>query len=92
MSDYIKREDAVETARLHRVNGYHLTINIADEIEKLPSADVAPVRHGRWVVIDAGALRCSFCGVSFPDLHPLYEKARYCPCCGSKMNGGDEDE
>lgn len=66
MSDYIKREDAVETARLHRVNGYHLTINIADEIEKLPSADVAPVRHGHWIE-EQDRIVCSECGARFKD-------------------------
>ena len=85
MSDYIKREDAVETARLHRVNGYHLTINIADEIEKLPSADVAPVRHGHWLKISpAGIYECSECGknVMTSDI----EAYEYCHGCGARMD------
>ena len=90
MTDYIKREDAVETARLHRVNGYHLTINIADEIEKLPSADVAPVRHGHWVesfkVNAPPTLRsrwiCSWCGNV-----QTYGATDYCPNCGARMDG-----
>ena len=54
-------------------------------------ADVAPVRHGHWID-DAGALRCSECGVSFPDLHPLYENAAYCPNCGARMDGDKSDD
>lgn len=56
---------------------------IADWIEA--HRDVAPVRHGRWID-DAGAQKCSVCGTSFSDLHPLYEEANYCPNCGARMD------
>lgn len=55
-----------------------------------PTADVAPIKRGHWVD-DAGALRCSECGVSFPDLHPLYENAAYCPNCGARMDGESDE-
>lgn len=91
MSDYIKREDAIKIinsgisidtdADKRYVNGLFRAIR---------PADVAPVRHGHWID-DAGALRCSECGVSFPDLHPLYENAAYCPNCGARMDGENDE-
>ena len=45
MTEYIKREAAIEA--LSRGDGCG---NICRRgIERIPSADVAPVRHGRWV-------------------------------------------
>lgn len=53
-------------------------------IKMLPTADVAPVRHGRWIPFHseaAGAIQyCSVCEIGFP------EKTDYCPHCGAKMD------
>lgn len=63
----------------------------AQMLEKLPAADVAPVVHGVWVCVNKidpiSGYRCSKCRrrVGF-DLTP------YCPNCGAKMDGGDNDE
>jgi hypothetical protein len=62
----------------------------AQMLEKLPAADVAPVVHGVWVCVNKidpiSGYRCSKCRriVGF-DLTP------YCPNCGAKMDGGDND-
>lgn len=90
MSDYIKREDAIEAFDPQQRRDWY-TPWIVETLEDLPSADVAPARHGHWID-DAGALRCSECGVSFPDLHPLYENAAYCPNCGARMDERRDDE
>ena len=56
MAEYIKRTDAVKIAEKYglangSVLGRHtgLADCIATEISVLPAANVAPVRHGRWV-------------------------------------------
>lgn len=63
---------------------------IIDALENIPSADVAPVVHGRWV--DG---KCSNCGVDIPtdDAHDaIFEnECRFCYYCGAKMDGGDSD-
>lgn len=71
----------------------------ADEIADAPTIEAEPVRHGRWVPVShdgyADGLpvydewECSECrfevkGEGEPPLN-------YCPMCGSKMDGGDED-
>ena len=53
-------------------------------IESL-SADVAPVRHGRWDLDMSGAW-CSVCGE--------YSEGEYiyCPNCGARMDGDKSDD
>lgn len=60
---------------------------IASEIEDAPAADVAPVRHGRWI---HGDPYCPVCGKDkfvgldadiWADWQP-----DYCPNCGAKMD------
>lgn len=67
--------------------------------EKLIAADIAPVRHGRWIFEPDGGTRCSECnkrvrdvtgGLNAPvDLSEL----PYCPKCGAKMDwkGGEAE-
>ena len=62
---------------------YDALMDAEDAIDDLPSADVAPVRHGHWVVIDAEEPRrygCSECK------RLSWHMENYCPCCGSKMD------
>ena len=57
---------------------------IKDAIRKIPSEDVAPVRHGRWlpqVVLGQKAWDCSECKT----LGSPHWK--WCPVCGAKMDG-----
>ena len=50
------------------------------------AADVAPVRHGRWVS-NSIAIVCSECGRAF-NLVEMF--AHYCPWCGAKMDGKED--
>ena len=54
------------------------------------TADVAPVRHGRWVdngIPDSILSRCSVCGFTCGS-----SSFFYCPICGAKMDESDEPE
>lgn len=89
MSDYIKREDATEVySKLYWMHEGLLNFKeelgkVYDEILSIPSSDVAPVRHGRWVVIDAEEPRrygCSECK------RLSWNMDNYCPNCGARMD------
>ena len=64
----------------------------------IPAADVAPVRHGRWVDkpliksfkhTNIPVVECSACGIDFCDIiNNHYFMYKYCPNCGAKMDGG----
>ena len=82
MSDYIKREDALNALREYPVT------KLKTAIRQLPSADVTPVKHGRWVYKDEpifgnpyGRYYCDLCEYGMAD------KENYCPNCGAKMDG-----
>ena len=54
-------------------------------IECIPTADVAPVVHGRWDdSFDGITPVCSVCGRT----HKCFNRTpNYCPNCGAKMDG-----
>ena len=57
---------------------------IIDEIENLPTSDVAEVRHGHWIMHDDPILgltcECSECRIE------TCGDTKYCPVCGAKMD------
>ena len=61
---------------------------LADCETGVPTADVAPVIHGKWLpagIFDDLA-KCSVCGSMEHSLHEVYSKPhRYCLNCGAKM-------
>lgn len=81
--EYIRRAEALEITT--RTCGDYAAAFA--EIRKLPAADVVPVVHGRKIEDgDIGCFwLCSLCGECLP------YGANYCPNCGAKMDGGDEN-
>ena len=62
---------------------------IIDAFDYLPTADVAPVKHGHWVKEKSDVLihwHCSVCEKCYFLEEP---NADYCPHCGAKIDGGD---
>ena len=57
----------------------------------IPAADVAPVRHGRWILEREpdGKPYCFHCSVCDDDFHyiGIVTASDYCPNCGAKMDG-----
>ena len=92
MTDYIKREEAMEIVK--RTSGDYASAFA--ELRKLPAADVAPVRHGRWKYnTDFQVWNCSECGEN-PHKGTGVVVAEenlpaYCPHCGAKMDLEDEN-
>ena len=53
----------------------------------MPTADVAPVRHGRWEeASDGDGIVCPFCRTDFCTIIYDTEYFNYCPNCGAKMD------
>ena len=92
IDEYIRREDVIAWFMPYAHAGESIDADVViSDIKGMKAADVAPVRHGRWV--DG---RCSNCGVDIPtdDAHDaIFEtECRFCYYCGAKMDGGDSDE
>lgn len=73
-----------------------------NNLKHIPAADVAPVVHGRWVDAhgDRQVAECSRCKHRYevtdePSNAALFacfaHFYRYCPHCGARMDGGEED-
>lgn len=93
MSDYISREAAIDrlNKNLSTCNpGTFSEMCYADAIETvkhLPSADVEPVRHGKWIE-DHDYLKCPECGVMVKRDFTFFDVGdwNFCPNCGEKMD------
>ena len=61
-------------------------------IQAYPSADVEPVRHGRYKSYENSygcRYICSVCGCDFKA--PMYGALNYCPHCGARMDGESDE-
>ena len=99
MAEYIKRDAFI--AWLKRIplkdlsDGLGLCRIIMEEdfkraIRELPReviADVAPVRHGRWLCVDTDTEQFFLCNRC---KKKEYWESKYCPSCGAKMDGDAE--
>ena len=90
MAEYIERE-----ALLKSIMDDTTPLSLAmvyRHIHSTPTADVAPVVHGRWIEKSAPACKlyfeCSHCG-AHENKHTAV-RGYYCWRCGAKMDGGDE--
>lgn len=92
MAEYIDKEAALALVKPDAPEDEKAAITIATAkklvrsiVRRTPAADVAPVRHGRWLCgdyYDIGDV-CSECDWDSQMTHPSY---RYCPNCGARMD------
>lgn len=79
---------------LHRIFVQNVSDINRQTIQNLPTIEAEPIKHGRWEMYGAitrGTLavptyRCSECK---EDTNNWFW--RYCPNCGAKMDGGEND-
>ena len=95
MAEYIERDYVLKLLGVFndRVNGdYHFMngIETAKEIvEDAPSADVQPVKHGRWILdygVPWNVIECSECGEKWHHWQG-YAMPNFCSNCGADMRG-----
>ena len=93
MTEYIEREAAYrEICADDTMSGYEKAY-CSELIRNIPSADVSPVRHGRWELYGndddlAASFFCSLCGWNMDEDEYLdrWSHLNYCPNCGAKMD------
>ena len=99
MTEYIEREALYEKSYWHGEhpnvdNPFPDGVDAIDikDVDAIPSADVAPVRHGRWIepsrlYYGAKQYECSLCySDTFWKKHSITEKYPHCPNCGATMD------
>lgn len=93
MAEYIDRDAAVKAFNnfdAGRADNPPFTLltpeEFAEYLYELPTADVAPVVHGRWKASSV-LLECQNCGEIYSRLGGNGGKAwNYCPNCGARMD------
>lgn len=95
MAEYIKKDELLKfKADVYDEDGHLLYAVPTGCIVAMPPADVAPVRHGRWMRennrVKSYIRICSecrktayFCGTGC--------SYNYCPNCGAKMDGTERN-
>ncbi len=100
MKEYIEREQAIDLfypvdpendgsdgCTIVYKSGNFSSSEIEAMLSDLPTAEVAEVRHGRW--IDGVCSECGFDAMYYKGI-PAQVYTDYCPSCGARM--GEEDE
>lgn len=104
MNEYISIEKAIKELREVYENEYPTASGDFDEyashdvpnvLRNIPSADVQPVKHGKWEEEDTmpydNFVVCSECGMNLSPQNytkeEWQESFKYCPCCGARMDG-----
>ena len=112
MTDYIDRQAAIDALEreqslverpITETRWFDLGLRKAqDVLSELPSAEVEPVKHGRWEDDNrrpkSSRFVCSLCGeVAYYPQNHRRDKPRacgypYCPNCGAKMAAKEGEE
>ena len=91
MAEYVEREKLIRRLQKASIEAWKMNLttiwNEAIDIAKqVPTADVAPIIHARWIEED-GVQTCSNCG----EEHEWIDyRAPYCDTCGAKMDAKTE--
>lgn len=89
MAEYIERENAIAWFMPYAHVGESIDADVViSDIKGMKAADVAHVRHGRWVTHSdrPDSLICYVCSCGF-DMWK-HDPHNYCPNCGARMDGG----
>lgn len=101
MAEYIERGAAIKAI----YESDHFSVRecfgwrareIEEELRAVPAADVAPVRHGKWVHSryencseQFEIVKCSCCGHEAYAMAFYVRGGNYCPNCGARIDGSE---
>ena len=93
MSEYIEREAAYKDFEKRNIESPKWSpVRVKTLIALQKAADVAPVRHGRWIKVGYACgeteWKCSACKET--EWRTSASRLKYCPFCGAKMDENAE--
>lgn len=93
MAEYILKQAVLDALR---TEGITLNMRTYKRVQAIKAADVAPVRHGRWIM-RGGRFHCSLCDAKAKwdcegctggwSREYTQAESECCPNCGAKMDG-----
>ena len=105
MAEYIDKRELIEFIKDTRLRlpydskDFHtrdiMLLNFEQYVTLMSAADVAEVKHGKWLLETQpnGKPYCYHCSVCDDDFHyiGITMVSDYCPNCGAKMDLGDDE-
>ena len=94
--DLISRRELLKN-RFSMYMGFYGTVAVVavKDVENAPAVDAVEVIHAHWEMgVDEGDYEygtCSVCGYNEYNAFGCLLPHNYCPNCGAKMDGGNED-
>lgn len=92
MAEYIERKALYKALTTAAVNDKFKSIGTWAKaicvLHDFHAADVAPVVHGRWLCVDTDTEQFFLCNRC---KKKEYWESNYCPNCGCRMDGGDDE-
>lgn len=76
------------------------TRDVRESIMNVPIIEAEPIKHGRWITVSDGygngvatasICECSLCKDTIWVYKNDKRKWRFCPNCGARMDGGEDD-
>lgn len=103
MNDLISRKALLEVAE-HNVEFQEGIVDVyilESILAGMSVVDATTVVHGKWIVLDECANEGVYCSVCRKKVYkidyarsnnPVKMKSQYCPNCGAKMDGGNDND
>ena len=96
--EYVAKEDVIELFRSYGHTGKDIPFHVLDDsIFEMKAADVAPIRHGHWIIggdNDDFDVKCSKCEwtdtfevAGIAAVERIAKAMHYCLNCGARMDG-----
>ena len=84
MDEYVTKEQVIDWYRPYGQTDEPIPFEtLVSDLRDMKTADVAPVRHGRWLYVDTDTEQFFLCNRC---KKKEYWESNYCPNCGSKMD------
>ena len=88
MAEYVTKEQVIDWYRPYGQTDEPIPFEtLASDLRDMKAADVATVRHGRWMCVDTDTEQFFLCNRC---KKKEYWESDYCPNCGCRMDGGAE--
>ena len=84
MAEYVTKEQIIDWYRPYGQTYEHIPFEtLVSDLIDMKAADVATVRHGRWLCVDTDTEQFFLCNRC---KKKEYWESDYCPNCGAKMD------